>query len=67
MLPKRNDEGTSFMGLRVRDETREKLKQVARREEVSLSQVFRWAIREYLEKRCPQAELPDGKEGSGDG
>ena len=39
------------MGLRVRDDVREKLEECARREEVSLTQIFRWAIKEYLERQ----------------
>lgn len=43
--------GFTFMGLRVRDDVREKLEECARREEVSLTQIFRWAIKEYLERQ----------------
>lgn len=38
------------MGLRVRNDMRRKLEELADREQVSLTQVFRWALRDYLEK-----------------
>lgn len=42
--------GFSHMGVCVRSDVRAKLEKIAASEEVSLSQIFRWAIREYLER-----------------
>ena len=41
---------SSFVGLRLRVELREKLEELARREEVTLAQIIRWAVRDYLAK-----------------
>jgi predicted DNA-binding protein len=41
---------TSYLGIHVRLEVREKLEALAREQEVPLSTICRWAIREYLEK-----------------
>ena len=43
-------QGTTFMGLRVRDDQRRKLEELARREEVTLTQIFRWALTDFLAK-----------------
>lgn len=64
MLPipkssRRTPVGTSFMGLRLRNDVRRKLEELADREQVTVTQIFRWAIRDYLEKRF------DAKDGHG--
>ena len=50
-MPTTRAVSSSFVGLRLRDELRLKLEELARREEVSLAQIIRWAIRDYLAKR----------------
>lgn len=48
--------GTSFMGLRLRNDVRRKLEELAHREDVTVTQIFRWAIRDYLEKRFEEKD-----------
>ena len=50
-MPTTRAVSSSFVGLRLRDELRLKLEELARREEVSLAQIIRWAVRDYLAKR----------------
>ena len=45
-----NNSSFSYVGIRLRDEARQKLEQIAASEEVTLSHILRWAVREYLER-----------------
>ena len=40
----------SYVGIRVRADVRQQLEKLAAQEEVTISHIFRWAIREYLER-----------------
>ena len=42
---------TSFVGLRLHNDVRAKLEELARKEDVPLAQIFRWALRDYLAKQ----------------
>ena len=57
LLPKQKPPAMTYMGIRVRNDVREKLEALARREETTLTQIFRWAVQEFLERHnCDSSE-----------